>query len=197
MAGPPPQQNHFLGAPIKVVTTFGEELEGELYCYDVSGSNSFVLRRQLPNGSTSYKWVRSNVIREVQALGPPRPVDGTLPALDLKKLEERVEREANKFTNALGAGATEHAQAVFNAMARTLDCEWDKEDIMCLGVRISSPYVPESCAGGNDPVALERVQKGLQGELDKMKQMSIEGGSGSASSFSLMTSMEEDEGRKM
>mmetsp|Transcript_53460 Transcript_53460/g.137922 ORF Transcript_53460/g.137922 Transcript_53460/m.137922 type:complete len:92 (-) Transcript_53460:204-479(-) len=80
------QSNNFLGAPIKVLTTLGEELEGELFCYDVNGSNSLILRQQLPDGSTNYKWIRSSAIREVRACGPPPSgtVHEELPPVDLK-----------------------------------------------------------------------------------------------------------------
>ncbi|CAE7768987.1 unnamed protein product, partial [Symbiodinium microadriaticum] len=61
-----------LGAQIRVVTTFGEEIEGELFCVDIGGSNSVVLCQRLDNGRVNYKWTKMNIIREVVAMaGPP------------------------------------------------------------------------------------------------------------------------------
>merc|ERR1719321_196943 len=51
-----------------------------------------------------------------------------------------------------------------------MPCKWDKEDIVVFGVRITPPYTHESCTGGDDPHALERVKKVLQGELQKMER---------------------------
>merc|ERR1712012_533015 len=69
-----------------------------------------------------------------------------------------------------GVGVTEFAQEIFNAMSKTMDVSWEKEDIICFGVRIQKPYTPESCVGGDDPAALERVKKVLIGELNRIKK---------------------------
>eukprot|EP00971_Amphidinium_carterae_P193045 3830990-Amphidinium_carterae.1 len=86
----PQQPQSFLGAPIKIVTTTGDALEGELFCYDTSNSKSIVLRQTLPNGRISFKWVRQAMIQEVTALGPPPDVLEDLPAVDLGKVEART-----------------------------------------------------------------------------------------------------------
>jgi len=174
MENPAPQQN-FLGAPIKVITTFGEELEGELFCYDINGSNSVILRQPLENGNSNYRWIKTNIIREVKASGPPRFVDdASLPAVDLKEVEKRatlLEQAAFKNVKNYGIGVTEHAQEVFDAMNKTMECNWDKEDIIVFGVRITKPYTPDSCVGEQgDQNALERVKKVLQGELNKLER---------------------------
>eukprot|EP00927_Polykrikos_kofoidii_P068278 TRINITY_DN63639_c0_g1_i1.p2 TRINITY_DN63639_c0_g1~~TRINITY_DN63639_c0_g1_i1.p2 ORF type:complete len:189 (+),score=50.46 TRINITY_DN63639_c0_g1_i1:48-614(+) len=182
MAGQP-QPTSFLGADIRVMTTMGEEFEGELFCYDVTGANSLVLRQVLENGNCNYKWVKSNVIREVKALGPPKPIDVVLPAIDLKKIEERavaMEREAWKVSKSRGVGVSDQAREVFQAINKTMECEWDKEDIIVFGVRISKPYTPDSCTCGDDPAALERVKKVLQGELDRIKKGKTAGKLGEA-----------------
>lgn len=197
-----PQQN-FLGAPIKVITTFGEEFEGELFCYDVSGSNSLVLQTVSDDGQVSFKWVRSSVIRDVRAFGPPRPTLEPLQAMDLGEVEERMaaaeEAMRAKLKN-FGVGVTEHAQDVFDAIHKTMACEWDREDIIVrppFDVRIAKPYTAESCSGA-DAQKLARVKTVLQGELARIEQRkahdaspgsSPSGSSGQAASSSHLQSL--------
>merc|ERR1719316_2121677 len=163
-----------LGSPITVVTTLGEELNGELFCYDISGSNSVVLRQPLNNGNSNYLWLKTNIIREVRASGPPEPVEESLPAVDLEEVTKRaklLEETAQKNSRNWGVGVTQQAQEVFDAVNKTMPCTWEKEDIRVFGVRITPPYNPESCVGGDDPSALERVKKVLQGELERMAKL--------------------------
>mmetsp|Transcript_22537 Transcript_22537/g.41492 ORF Transcript_22537/g.41492 Transcript_22537/m.41492 type:complete len:109 (+) Transcript_22537:89-415(+) len=102
------QPQSLLGAPIKIITTSGDVFEGELFCYDTSNSQSLVLRQTLPNGRVSFKWVRSNLVQEVTALGPPPEVLDDLPAIDLGKVEARTSAavaDAWRQVGATGASA--------------------------------------------------------------------------------------------
>mmetsp|Transcript_108447 Transcript_108447/g.337991 ORF Transcript_108447/g.337991 Transcript_108447/m.337991 type:complete len:106 (-) Transcript_108447:156-473(-) len=89
-----PPVESFLGSQIRVVTTFGEEIEGELFCVDISGSNSVVICQRLENGNVNYKWTKTNIIREVSALsGPPAgAAEEWLPQVDLRQVEARAKR---------------------------------------------------------------------------------------------------------
>mmetsp|Transcript_69441 Transcript_69441/g.206896 ORF Transcript_69441/g.206896 Transcript_69441/m.206896 type:complete len:179 (+) Transcript_69441:73-609(+) len=169
-----PPVESFLGTQIRVVTTFGEEIEGELFCVDISGSNSVVICQRLENGNVNYKWTKTNIIREVSAAaGPPASAAEELPHVDLRHVESRakkLEEEAREDAKRYGVGVTEHAQEVFDALRKTMEAEWDGEDIKVLGVRISKPYDPERNVSGGDSQARERVQKVLQNELGRMSK---------------------------
>mmetsp|Transcript_57450 Transcript_57450/g.122214 ORF Transcript_57450/g.122214 Transcript_57450/m.122214 type:complete len:173 (-) Transcript_57450:184-702(-) len=157
----------FLGAPIKVSTIDDEELEGELFCYDVN--HYVVLRQERPNGTQDFKWIRINVIREVKSLGPIKPQTEQLPPIDLAQIAERAaeaEAKAEKLASNQGVGVTQLAQEVFDFLSKTMDCSWDKEDIICFGVRIKKPYSVESCSGENQET-LARVKKVLEKCLEK------------------------------
>mmetsp|Transcript_87607 Transcript_87607/g.196134 ORF Transcript_87607/g.196134 Transcript_87607/m.196134 type:complete len:213 (-) Transcript_87607:69-707(-) len=172
MSEPEPQPMSLLGAPIQVTTTFGAEIEGELFCYDACESQSIVIRSKTPDGRTVYKWVCQSGIKEVKAMGPPRATDEVLPALDLRQADERLaaaEAEAVRLSATWGVGVTEAAQEVFNTLSKTMECEWDKEDIICLGVRVTPPYTSKSCTSG-DPKALSAVKKVLEGERDRLER---------------------------
>mmetsp|Transcript_24446 Transcript_24446/g.44862 ORF Transcript_24446/g.44862 Transcript_24446/m.44862 type:complete len:182 (-) Transcript_24446:63-608(-) len=159
----------YLGSSIRVTTTFNEEIEGELFCFD-SQSNSVVICQKLDNGNVNYKWTKANIIREVIATGGPSGQDEELPNVDLryvearaKKLEEQAAREAKRY----GVGVTEHAQEVFDALNKTMEASWDGEDIKVLGVKITKPYDPIKNISGGDTAAQERIRKVLQAELQK------------------------------
>mmetsp|Transcript_46841 Transcript_46841/g.87540 ORF Transcript_46841/g.87540 Transcript_46841/m.87540 type:complete len:182 (+) Transcript_46841:69-614(+) len=175
----PSNPETLLGAQIKVVTTFGEEIEGELFCVDIGGSNSVVLCQRLDNGNVNYKWIKTNIIREVVATAGP-PMGGVaaedLPHLDLKQLEERAkkaEEEAARYATRWGVGVTEQAQDCFDALSKTMQTEWEGEDIICMGCRISKPYDPQKNISGGDAKTLERVKKVLQAQLERMPKRSM------------------------
>eukprot|EP00931_Biecheleriopsis_adriatica_P075154 TRINITY_DN49089_c0_g1_i1.p1 TRINITY_DN49089_c0_g1~~TRINITY_DN49089_c0_g1_i1.p1 ORF type:complete len:182 (+),score=37.95 TRINITY_DN49089_c0_g1_i1:93-638(+) len=172
MSQPLSNPENLLGAQIKVVTTFGEELEGELFCVDIQGSNSIVLRQRCENGLVNYKWTKTNIIREVIAISLP-PTSGIeeLPAVDIRQIEERaqkVEEAAIADGKRWGVGVTEQAQDAFDALSKTMDVEWDGEDILCLGVRISKPYDPNKSITGQNQQAVDRIKKVLQAEMNRM-----------------------------
>eukprot|EP00747_Dinoflagellata_sp_TGD_P164464 gnl/TRDRNA2_/TRDRNA2_184442_c0_seq1.p1 gnl/TRDRNA2_/TRDRNA2_184442_c0~~gnl/TRDRNA2_/TRDRNA2_184442_c0_seq1.p1 ORF type:complete len:213 (+),score=44.16 gnl/TRDRNA2_/TRDRNA2_184442_c0_seq1:65-640(+) len=166
-----PSQDSFLGAQIKVVTTFGEEIEGELFCCDITGSNSVILCQRLDNGNVNYKWTKANIIREVTALGAPSNSDEPLPNVDLRFIEDRakkLEEAAFESAKRFGVGVTEHAQEVFDVLSKTMECQWDGEDIKVYGqVKVSKPYDPNRNISGGNEQMVDRVKKVLQGELGR------------------------------
>ncbi|CAE8629205.1 unnamed protein product [Polarella glacialis] len=169
---PPGPANSFLGSQVKILTTTGTEFHGELFCYDLKTTNSLVLRNLRSDGSISYKWIRSTAVSKVQA----QPAQGgssssALPAVNLLRAKEgalAAESDAAKLAKKWQAGVSEEALAVFEAILKTMPCEWDGEDIVCAGVRIAKPYKPETCSCGpeGDEASLERVRKVLRGEQE-------------------------------
>merc|ERR1719464_1205497 len=171
----PPES--LLGAQIRVTTTFGEDIEGELFCIDNLGSRSVVICERLPNGNVNYKWVKANIIREVSASAGPasNATEESLPHVDLKYVEGRAKKAedtAAADSKKYGVGVTEHAQDVFDALSKTMEASWDGEDIKVLGVRITKPYDPARNISGDDMQVVERVRKVLQSELGRKKKSS-------------------------
>lgn len=69
----------------------------------------------------------------------------------------------------IGVGVTQEAQDIFDALARTLPCAWDGQDIAVMDeVRIRAPYAKCEGVPGGDPRAVERVQKVLENEKSKL-----------------------------
>mmetsp|Transcript_31193 Transcript_31193/g.56579 ORF Transcript_31193/g.56579 Transcript_31193/m.56579 type:complete len:178 (-) Transcript_31193:89-622(-) len=166
---------NLLGAEIRVVTTFGEEIEGELFCVDIGGSNSVVLCQRLDNGHVNYKWTKTNIIREVTATSAPPAGAATeeLPYVDLKTVEKRAakhEEAAAKAAAQVGVGVSELAQETFNALAKTMEPEWGGDDILVLGVKISPPYDPTSSITGPNQQVVDRVKKVLVSEMSRKQK---------------------------
>ena len=112
---PATEAHQFLGAEIKVVTTLGDIIEGELYCYE---SDSLVIRHRLPSGHMGFKWLRSGVVREIHASGPSRPVSEALPSLDFREIEQQSqasEQEAERLGRNRSTQVTEHEQEASNS----------------------------------------------------------------------------------
>mmetsp|Transcript_83930 Transcript_83930/g.166593 ORF Transcript_83930/g.166593 Transcript_83930/m.166593 type:complete len:159 (-) Transcript_83930:145-621(-) len=108
---PATEAHGVLGAKIKVVTTLGDTVEGELYCYE---SDSLVIRHRLPSGHMGFKWLRRGVIREIHASGPSRPVSEVLPWLDFWQIEQDAqtsEQEAQRLWQTRSTQARTHTQA--------------------------------------------------------------------------------------
>ena len=78
-----------LGAQIRVTTTIGEEIEGELFCIDNSSNCGVILLERLENGNVNYRWTKANVISEVIVTRAPIGSDEFLPYVDLRQLEKR------------------------------------------------------------------------------------------------------------
>mmetsp|Transcript_59168 Transcript_59168/g.157477 ORF Transcript_59168/g.157477 Transcript_59168/m.157477 type:complete len:183 (-) Transcript_59168:104-652(-) len=163
----------YLGAQIRIATTFGEEIEGELFCCDIQGSNSsnsVIICQRLSNGTLNYKWLKANIVKEVTALRHPSSTVEELPHIDLRQIEARAKRDEEQAAGEArryGVGVTEHAQEVFDALSKTYDPQWEGEDIKVLGVRIIKPYDPLKNISGGKEETQERVRKVLQGELGK------------------------------
>jgi hypothetical protein len=84
-------------------------------------------------------------------------------SLNLAKVQARESKALRHWAEEIrriGVGVTAEAQQIFDALIRTLPCEWDGEVIVVMDgdVRISSPYGPDQCVGTS---AVEHVRKVL------------------------------------
>jgi len=168
-----PSGERFLGTKIVVTTTFGEEMEGEIFCYDIEKSNSVILRSTDENGVHTYKWLKTNIIRDVKAIScaPSNSMEERLPPINFSEITKqslRAEAKAQQEMKYYGVGVTDRAQQIFDSLNKTMDCKWNDTTIEIFGVRISEPYKPENCSGGDTDKALDRIKKVLDATLNKM-----------------------------
>ena len=168
---------NFIGKDIWVRTTNGDEYTGELFCYDMTDSNSFIIRQRSADGKANYAWIKTSIVRELKALHPDADQQtadqdiASLPPIDLFQIEE-AERKGEEYfasmRDSFGVGVSQEAQEVFDSLAKTMPCRWSQQDIRCYEVTIAAPYTPDNCRGGSDAAELTRVKKVLEGVRAKM-----------------------------
>ncbi|XP_073143712.1 uncharacterized protein [Henckelia pumila] len=164
-----------VGCILSIKTTFGEEFQAQVISFDVP-SNLLILQEGMKSGVGSKRNIRllkANYIKEFSLLGQAQdPLDVKKCFLDLTTLQSREEtavRQAEAEAERIGVGVTTEAQALFDALSKTLPVRWDKTIIVVMNdVRVSSPYLPESVTGGT-PAANERVRKVLELERKRLQ----------------------------
>ncbi|KAI8324204.1 hypothetical protein GQ54DRAFT_296341 [Martensiomyces pterosporus] len=79
---------------------------------------------------------------------------------------------AQERASRIGVGVTDEAQAVFEALSKTLPCRWTENKIIVLDeVVIEPPYGVDNCKVlSAASFSLQRVKKVLQGELSRLAQ---------------------------
>ncbi|KAL8283252.1 hypothetical protein RQP46_006030 [Phenoliferia psychrophenolica] len=151
-------------------------VEGSLWTYDAALS-LVVLSTASPSPSAStkrsYTLVKTPQIKAVVVLSTAP--DPALPSLaealknvSLKDAEARVERavaEDRKQRARVGKGVSEEAQALFDALGKTLPVRWHETQIVVLDeVIIGSPYGVADVKGGKGAgERIERVRKVFKG----------------------------------
>jgi len=171
----PAEEQWTVGHRVRVHTTLGEDIEGEVYGFD-KATRCVVLQdgADTPTQRKSYRIINTSFVLKTQFLGsvtsdlrPVRPVD-----LEKVKIKEAAAlAEAQKELDRIGVGVTSEAQRIFNALAKTLPCRWDNDTIIVFDdLRIVSPYRVEDATGGAQTSAneLNRVKRVLDGETRKL-----------------------------
>ncbi|KAK4721225.1 hypothetical protein R3W88_011458 [Solanum pinnatisectum] len=176
-----------IGCALSIKTTLGDEFEAQVIAYD-KPSNILVLHILAAISLLIYflfegvsasgpkrdiRLLKANYIKEFSFLGQNQdPLDTSKCYLDLSSLQAREDsalRQAEIDAERFGIGVTAEAQNIFDALSKTLPVRWDKTVIVVMNeVRVSSPYLPESVAGGT-PAANERVRKVLELERKRLQ----------------------------
>ncbi|XP_049347493.1 uncharacterized protein LOC125812031 [Solanum verrucosum] len=163
-----------IGCALSIKTTLGDEFEAQVIAYD-KPSNILVLQEGVSASGPKrdIRLLKANYIKEFSFLGQNQdPLDTSKCYLDLSSLQAREDsalRQAEIDAERFGIGVTAEAQNIFDALSKTLPVRWDKTVIVVMNeVRVSSPYLPESVAGGT-PAANERVRKVLELERKRLQ----------------------------
>eukprot|EP01089_Gocevia_fonbrunei_P012889 TRINITY_DN315_c0_g1_i6.p1 TRINITY_DN315_c0_g1~~TRINITY_DN315_c0_g1_i6.p1 ORF type:complete len:179 (-),score=27.33 TRINITY_DN315_c0_g1_i6:130-666(-) len=166
------------GRPARVTTFLGDEVEGDIYCYDKK--TDCVVLQELsshPTQRKSYRIIKFGTIKEITYLGDTTSNLRPVVNVDMQKVlhkEQVAIAEAHKEAARVGVGVSLEAQRIFNAMSKTLPCKWDKEDIIVFDdVRIAKPYEVISVSGGaqSSENELKRVKMVLEREKQKLKNL--------------------------
>ncbi|KAJ2630828.1 hypothetical protein H4R22_002394 [Coemansia sp. RSA 1290] len=164
---------------IQVQLVDDSRVEGVLFAYDVySGVVALLEPRMgdLPADTKhAVRLVKASNIQDVEVKGKG---DTVLPSVQEVKVDVVEARKARALAQAkeraarIGVGVSSHAQAVFEALSKTLPCRWDKKRIIVLDeIVIDPPYTVDCCRElSSASFSLSRVKKVLQGELSRLEQ---------------------------
>ncbi|KAL3662668.1 hypothetical protein V7S43_012512 [Phytophthora oleae] len=167
------QQDHkAVGAKVRVITTGKETFEGVIFTLDPV-ANFLVLEEQ-DGAKTKTRIFQLAALQKVEVLEPaPAGLMLTLPAIsedELQRMEHRNKGLAERALASIGQGVSGEAQSIFDALNKTMPCEWEGANIRVMGeVVIKPPYQPQNCVSANTQV-LSRVKKVLEGEKSKLKK---------------------------
>ncbi|KAF0719272.1 Aste57867_1158 [Aphanomyces stellatus] len=87
---------------------------------------------------------------------------------ELRIMEARTRQQAEKAIASIGKNVTPVGQAIFDALSKTMPCEWEDQNIRVMQVLIRPPYDSSSCSSSNQPM-LDRIKKVLDGEHRKLR----------------------------
>lgn len=185
---PLPDLSTLLNLPLRVVLAASGELgqrevEGTLWTYDPQTS-FVVLTSPSPSSTTttttataqnppstkrSYHLIKSTQIKSISILSltpdtslpsPSTPLGAINPAQVSARVEKAV-LEDQKVRARLGQGVSEEAQALFDALGKTLPVRWAGRSIVVMDeVIINEPYAVGDVKGGQGASGyVERVKK--------------------------------------
>ncbi|KAJ1663663.1 hypothetical protein IW140_004760 [Coemansia sp. RSA 1813] len=176
-------------------------IEGVLFAYDVysgvvalvspsSGTDFQIVTGAVSNTSgmrqqTQVDLIKAANIVDVKVIGKngetqqeddvngfEMPEIQKVPASVIEARKQKALIQARERASRIGVGVSDKAQAIFDALSRTLPCRWSQGKIVVLDeISIESPYNVDSCrdlTGGSS--SLQRVKKVLQGELSRLER---------------------------
>ncbi|KAJ2761830.1 hypothetical protein IWQ56_005085 [Coemansia nantahalensis] len=163
-----------VGAAVELELVDGSAVKGALYAYDVY-SGVAAVTAPAAGGKQQVTLVKAANMAAVRA-APAAATGAQLPevrpvapaAIEARK--QRALGAARERASRIGVGVSDRAQAIFEALSKTLPCRWDQDKIVVLDeVLVDPPYVVESCRALSAAASsLPRVKKVLQGELTRL-----------------------------
>ncbi|KAF1317105.1 hypothetical protein FI667_g14995, partial [Globisporangium splendens] len=164
-----------IGAKVRVLTQAEEAFEGVIFTIDPVAS-FLILEERFVDAPAKNKtrMFQIEALKKIELLEKaPADVNANLPNIsedDLLRLEQRNKDVAERALASIGKDVSSEAQAIFDALNKTMPCEWEGTNIRVMGdVLIKPPYQPQNCISAK-PQVLDRVKKVLEGEKNKLKR---------------------------
>ncbi|TYZ64708.1 hypothetical protein PybrP1_011061 [[Pythium] brassicae (nom. inval.)] len=164
-----------VGARVRVLTQADETFEGAIFTVDPVASFLFLEEYAADSvGKGKTRIFQLEALKKIEVLAKaPADANVGLPNItedDLLRLEQRNKSVAERALASIGKGVSTEAQTIFDALNKTMPCEWEGQTIRVMtDVVIKPPYQPQNCVSENAQ-ALSRVKKVLEGEKNKLKK---------------------------
>ncbi len=141
-----------LGSEVRLRTTLGDEVAGTVFAYDAPAEVLLLKEAGAHNGVSNLRLLATSQVAEtLSERKPVGPVDLELPVVDedrCRRREEKALRLAEQDYDRVGVGVSKEAQAIFEALSKTLPCKWRKKTIVVL---VSGRAPLEGWKAGGDP----------------------------------------------
>ncbi|KAK9476588.1 anticodon-binding domain-containing protein [Lipomyces japonicus] len=168
-----PSTEWVVGVNVVVTTVLDERVSGTVYAYCTQTNTVTVHTSRF-----EFRVLKVGFIKDIAVVGKPvqqpSPALPTVEPVNLATITARLEqaiRAANQHQASRGVGVSAGAQALFDALHKTLPVRWDGVAIVVLDeVRIEPPYTSAACnAADAAGPALARIKTVVEQERAKLK----------------------------
>ncbi|KAM3586197.1 hypothetical protein VKS41_002725 [Umbelopsis sp. WA50703] len=182
----------FIDCEIKIKTVDDEEISGKLFTVDTTtGCLALNCQNSASNSSSNaFRIIKISHIKELISAHPKKQDDAKTDSIEtafsqancaprkvyidqIKQREAEAIKLASQQAARTGVGVTKEAQAIFDALSKTLPCRWAKDTIVVMDeIIITPPYNEENCkANASSAAPLARVKKVLEGEKRRLQSL--------------------------
>ncbi|TMW66485.1 hypothetical protein Poli38472_004250 [Pythium oligandrum] len=166
-----------VGAKVRVVTSLEVTVEGVIFTLDPI-ANFLILEEsssETPAKSKTHIF-QMDALKSIEVIEKAAgDANLNLPHIsedDLLRLEQKNKGIAERALASIGENVSAEAQAIFDALNKTMPCHWEGQNIRVMEeVLIKPPYQPQNCVSSNTQV-LSRIKKVLEGEKNKLRKAS-------------------------
>mmetsp|Transcript_32846 Transcript_32846/g.56218 ORF Transcript_32846/g.56218 Transcript_32846/m.56218 type:complete len:212 (-) Transcript_32846:432-1067(-) len=163
------------GAKVTLVLTTGETVDGHVHSSD-QGLRLILIKIPLVHTTLAHElrviradYIESFTMNEEESEDPKKmmkPISIKMFNIKSRKAEEEI----GQLMNELNDNASPWGQMIFDALNKTMPCQWDVLDIVVLDqVRIKPEYTGDTCISlDGDQDALARIKKVLAGETKRL-----------------------------
>lgn len=158
------------GSTVVLFTSVGERLTGKLFVYD-SSTKSLGLEVQHPSSYYTILNASHITLESITPADAKFSYPTTPSQQQIEQREKRAVAERQAQARRIGKNVSSDAQRLFDALSKTVPCEWEEQAIIVMStVRIAPPYTNVAVVSGSKapPAQLERVRKMLMGERQRL-----------------------------
>ncbi|EME28914.1 Protein LSM12 [Galdieria sulphuraria] len=164
-----------VGLEVEIFTFDGKEYRGIVYTYDADANCVVLARKSQDSLKSDLRILKASLVKNINVLGRSNvdQLPQQLSPLNLEALkmrEEQALQKARKDLARTGVGVSQQAQEIFDALCKTLPCQWEEDSIVIFeNIKLKKPYRVEDLEG-SEIEAVNRVKVVLENELQKLQR---------------------------